>query len=438
MKITIAGAGYVGLAAGACYAATGNHVTMADIDPDRVAMLRRGECPIYEPGLAELLQENIRAERIEFTSDLASACKGADVIGIAVGTPAKPDGTPDLQYVMAVAEAIGKSIDSYCVVVTKSTVPVGTGEQIVQCIRGLTEVPFDYVSNPEFLKEGTAVDDFMYPQRVIIGVDGERAKKVMTQLYMPFMRRSNRIITMSVVSAELTKYACNAMLATRISFMNELARLADRIGADIKCVRTGMGTDSRIGNAFLFPGLGYGGSCFSKDVQALIHRSQAADLTLEIVTATHAVNEVQTDYFFDKIASYFDGQLDGRRFGIWGLSFKPRTDDMREAPSLKLINKLIAAGATIVAHDPEAMDSARATLGDRIDYGAKPYEMLDQADGLVVCTEWLEFRNPDFRQIAERLSMPVIFDGRNLYDADFVNEAGLDYVCVGRPDALCR
>jgi UDPglucose 6-dehydrogenase len=438
MRITIAGAGYVGLVAGACYASTGNTVTMVDTNDDRVAMLRQGEVPIYEPGLEDLLEDSIQAGRVTFTSDLGEAVKGAEVIGIAVGTPPQPDGSADLKYVRAVAKTIGENLTDYAVVVTKSTVPVGTHKIVTDIIREHTDVPFDYASNPEFLKEGSAVDDFLSPERVIIGTDSERAQKIMAHLYGPFMRQGRRILFMDACSAELTKYACNAMLATRISFMNELSRLADAVGADIQNIRMGMGSDSRIGRAFLFPGLGYGGSCFPKDVQALVHSGETHGVEMSIVRSAHTANEKQIDVLYEKMVNYFEGDLAGKRFAVWGLAFKPRTDDMREAPSVKLIEKLLAAGASVAAHDPEAHETARAVLGDKITYYEDVYEPLDGSAGLVICTEWMEFRTPDFHRMAELLATPAIFDGRNLYEGDYVNAAGLDYYCIGRPDAPAK
>ena len=432
MKITILGAGYVGLVSGTCYSTTGNHVTMVDVNEDRVVSLRQGVIPIFEPGLESLVEENVKAGRLAFTTDMADACKNADVIGIAVGTPQNEQGECDLQYVMAAARAIAKSIDSYTVVVTKSTVPVGTGKKIVELIRSLTDVEFDYVSNPEFLKEGTAINDFMYPERVIIGTVSDRARKTMTHLYEPFMRRSDRLLAMDVESAELSKYACNSMLALRISFMNDLSQLADKIGADINEVRRAMGTDSRIGNSFLFPGLGYGGSCFPKDVQALTHTAKEHGMRLELVEGTHTVNIRQSEYFFNKIHRYFDGNLKNRQFAVWGLAFKPQTDDVREAPAIRLIEKLLDADAKVCAYDPEARTTTQKILGNSISYVDRPYDALDQSDGLVVCTEWLEFRTPDFTEIARRLNTPVIFDGRNLYSHEILQAAEIDYHCIGR------
>ena len=436
MRITIVGAGYVGLVAGACYASTGNTVTMVDADPDKVDMLTSGGVPIYEPGLGELLAESVRAGRITFTTDLPGAIKDAEIIGIAVGTPSADDGSVDMSYVDEAARQIGQSIQDYCLVVTKSTVPVGTHQRVTDIIRSQTDVPFDYVSNPEFLKEGAAVDDFLTPDRVIVGTNSDRARKAMKHLYQPFMRRGNRILFMDPTSAELTKYACNAMLATRISFMNELARLSNVVGADVEAIRAGMGSDNRIGRAFLYPGLGYGGSCFPKDVRALIHMSRQAGTPFGTVEATHEANEAQADHLLDKIRRYYNDQLDGRRFAVWGLSFKPRTDDMREAPSVKIITRLLEASCSVAVHDPQAHHTARKILGDSVEYCDDAYDPLQGADGLIICTEWMEFRTPDFARMATLLTGPVIFDGRNLYDPAYVNESGLDYLCIGRPDAM--
>ncbi len=438
MRITIIGAGYVGLVSGACYASTGNTVTFLDTDAAKIDLLRRGDVPIYEPGLDALLAQGVKADRIRYTTDAPGALATAEVIGIAVGTPSAPDHSVDMQYIDSAARLIGQHLKQYALVVTKSTVPVGTHQRVSDIIRSLTDVPFDYVSNPEFLKEGSAVDDFLTPDRVVVGTDSPRAQKAMQHLYEPFMRKGNRVLNMDPTSAELTKYACNAMLATRISFMNELARLANTVGADIERIRAGMGSDSRIGRAFLFPGLGYGGSCFPKDVKALMHMGQAHGTPLGIVEAVHAANETQVDYLFSKIERYFNGELQGRKFAVWGLAFKPRTDDMREAPSLKLIARLRDNGASVAAHDPVAHGTARKLLDPAVTLHEQVYEPLHNADGLIICTEWMEFRTPDFARVAELLRTPVIFDGRNLYDPEYVNEAGMDYLCVGRPDALRR
>jgi len=408
---------------------------MVDTDPKKIADLRNGIIPIYEPHLDRLVAEAIAHGYLELTTDGAAACHGADVIGIAVGTPPRSDGSADLKYVETVASTIGESITDYTVVVTKSTVPIGTHQRVSQIIRSKTEVAFDYVSNPEFLKEGSAVDDFLKPDRVIIGTESKRAQKVMEHLYEPFMRQDRRVICMDTTSAELTKYACNSMLAARISFMNELARLADQVGADIQSVRRGMGSDPRIGKAFLFPGLGYGGSCFPKDVKALCHKASEFGGQMQIIAAADAVNATQSEVLCNKINQRFSHHLEGKTFAIWGLAFKPNTDDMREAPSLKIIDWLKQNNASVRAYDPKAIETTQAELGDTITYCNTPYQALEGADALVICTEWMEFRSPDFRQIAETLREPVIFDGRNLYDMDYLTDFGLEYYCIGRPDS---
>lgn len=436
MRIVIAGAGYVGLVAGACYASTGNTVTMVDTDERRIDTLRAGGMPIYEPGLADLLAENRHAGRISFQTDLTAAAAEAELVGIAVGTPPREDGSADMSFVEAAAAQIARGIRDYVVIVTKSTVPVGTCSRIREILRANTEYPFDYVSNPEFLKEGSAVDDFLSPDRVIVGTESPRARRIMEHLYEPFMRQGRRILFMDPISAELTKYACNSMLATRISFMNEMARLAEKVGADIQSIRAGMGSDGRIGKAFLFPGLGYGGSCFPKDVKALVHTGELHDVDMGVVRAADTANVAQVDWLFEKIRAYFDGELKGKKMAVWGLAFKPRTDDMREAPSLKLIARLLNAGAIVSAHDPAAHEAARKILGDSITYDEDAYGPLADADGLAICTEWMEFRTPDFKRMAQLMRRKVIFDGRNLYDPQYVNEAGIDYLCIGRPDAL--
>ncbi|MBN1553829.1 MAG: UDP-glucose/GDP-mannose dehydrogenase family protein [Phycisphaerae bacterium] len=438
MRIVIAGAGYVGLVAGACYASTGNTVTMVDTDEKRIDTLRAGGMPIYEPGLADLLAENRRAGRISFETDLTAASADAEMIGLAVGTPPREDGSADMSFVEAAAEQIARGIRDYVVVVTKSTVPVGTCNRIREILRANTEYPFDYVSNPEFLKEGSAVDDFLSPDRVIIGTESPRARRIMEHLYEPFMRQGRRILFMDPISAELTKYACNSMLATRISFMNEMARLAEKVGADIQSIRAGMGSDGRIGRAFLFPGLGYGGSCFPKDVKALVHTGEVHNVEMGVVRSADQANQTQVDWLFEKMRRYYDGDLKGKNIALWGLAFKPRTDDMREAPSLKLIGRLLAAGASVSAHDPAAHEAARKVLGDSITYDEDAYGPLAEADGLAICTEWMEFRTPDFKRMAKCMRRKVIFDGRNLYDPQYVNDAGIDYLCIGRPDAVLK
>ena len=435
MKITIAGAGYVGLVVGACYANTGNQVTIVDPDQDKIDLLNSGGIPIYEKGLQDILETNIAAERISFSTDPASFAD-TDIIAIAVGTPQTEDGSADMSFIREVAHQIGEHINRYCVVVTKSTVPIGTHEIVSDIIRDQTETPFDYVSNPEFLKEGAAIQDFLRPERVIIGTDSEKAKKILTHLYAPFMRKGLRILYMDPTSAEAAKYACNAMLAVRISFMNEMARLADVVGADIQQIRMAMGTDNRIGSSFLFPGIGYGGSCFPKDMNAIVHTGEKHGVEMNIIKTAHSTNDRQVDYFLDKISSYFKGKLTGKRLAIWGLAFKPNTDDIREAPAIKLIRKLLDQGVLVSAYDPKANDYAKAILGDSISFYNSAYETLTNADGLVICTEWMEFSTPDLSQVATKLKQRVIFDARNIYSPECINSEGIDYICIGRPDAI--
>ena len=432
MKIAVVGTGYVGLVAGACLAETGNDVICADIDTGKVDRLKRGEIPIYEPGLEPLVQRNLEQRRLTFTTDVAQAVREAYVVFIAVGTPPDEDGSADLQHVLAVARTIGKAMDGERIVITKSTVPVGTARNVREAIEKETDHPVHVCSNPEFLKEGAAVDDFMYPDRVVIGVDHPTAERVLRELYAPFTRREHNFIVMDVPSAEITKYAANSMLATRISFMNAVARLCEETGADVDAVRLGVGSDERIGSAFLFPGIGYGGSCFPKDVQALIRTMRALGAPSEILEAVESVNEAQKRILGERIVRRFGEDLTGRRFAVWGLAFKPRTDDMREAPSLVTIEMLLARGAEIVAHDPEAMDEARRILGDRIGYAERPYDALEGADALVIHTEWQPFRHPDLGRMREALTSPVIFDGRNLYRPERMAEAGFEYHSIGR------
>ncbi len=437
MRIAIIGAGYVGLVAGACYGSTGNTITFIDAEPSRIDMLRQGQLPIYEPGLAEMLAEGVRAGRVHYTTEMTPLAD-AEMIGIAVGTPSAPDGSVDMSFIDAAARQIGQNIRDYCLVVMKSTVPVGTHKRVSDIIRSITQVPFDYVSNPEFLKEGSAVDDFLMPDRVVIGTTSDKARKIMQHVYSPFMRRGNRAMFMDPTSAELTKYACNAMLATRISFMNEMARLAEAVGADVEAIRQGMGSDNRIGRSFLFPGLGYGGSCFPKDVLALIHTGKAHGVGMSIARAVHDINQSQGEVLLAKMERYFKGDFAGKRFAMWGLAFKPRTDDMREAPSVKVIRRLQERGAKLAVHDPQANAAARRVLGDTVEYFDDTYGPLQGASGLIICTEWMEFRTPDFKRMAELMVTPVVFDGRNLYDAEYVNQVGIDYFCIGRPDALAK
>jgi UDPglucose 6-dehydrogenase len=444
VRLTIFGSGYVGLVTGACFAEVGNNVLCVDVDERKVEMLRRGESPIFEPGLAELLKKNIAAGRIRFTTDAAEGVKHGLFQFIAVGTPPDEDGSADLKYVLAVAEAIGRNLSEYRVVVTKSTVPVGTADKVKTKIeqtlasRGV-EVEFDTVSNPEFLKEGAAIGDFMKPDRIVVGTDNPRTAELLKALYDPFTRNRDRMIVMDVRSSELTKYAANAMLATKISFMNELANLAERMGADIEKVRLGIGSDPRIGYHFIYPGCGYGGSCFPKDVQALARSARDHSFNAELMNAVEAVNKRQKSVLFEKIRRYFDGKLAGRTIAVWGLAFKPNTDDMREAPSRTLIEALLEAGARVRAYDPVAAHEATRIFGEReaLQIVNSATEALQGADALAIVTEWQEFRSPDFDAIKEQLAQPVIFDGRNLYDPGFVKRFGLNYYAIGRGDSLC-
>ncbi|WNG33731.1 UDP-glucose/GDP-mannose dehydrogenase family protein [Archangium minus] len=431
MHIAIIGTGYVGLVAGTCFADSGNDVTCVDIDARKIAMLQQGEVPIYEPGLEELIRKNARERRLSFTTDLASAVARSQVVFIAVGTPEGESGEADLQYVLAAAEQIGRAMRQYTVVVDKSTVPVGTADKVRETISRVTEVEFDVVSNPEFLKEGAALDDFLKPDRVVIGAESERARKVMGQLYAPFVRTENPILYMDTRSAELTKYAANAMLATRISFMNDIAALCEKVGADVDFVRKGMGADKRIGYPFLFPGVGYGGSCFPKDVKALVAKGREQGLELDLLRAVERTNERQKKLLVQKAIKHF-GSLEGRSFAVWGLAFKPKTDDMREAPSVEVIEGLLAKGAKVAAHDPVAERTARRVFGDRIRYTNVPYEALEGADALFVVTEWNEFRHPDFERVKSLMKTPVIFDGRNIYDPARMKELGFTYMGLGR------
>jgi UDPglucose 6-dehydrogenase len=433
MRIAVVGTGYVGLVAGTCFAETGNQVVCVDRDPAKIDALRAGRIPIYEPGLEEMVRRNVAEERLSFSTDTAAAVKASRVIFIAVGTPPGGDGASDLSMVLAVARDIGRAMDGHRVVVDKSTVPVGTAAKVAAAIREETKHPFTVVSNPEFLKEGAAVDDFMKPDRVVIGCDDAESAGIMKELYGPFVRSGRPILVMDVASAEMTKYAANAMLASRISFMNEMALLCERVGANVDMVRRGIGTDSRIGPAFLFAGVGYGGSCFGKDVQALQRTAEDHGIELHTVRAAEAANERQKRVLFERIRAHFGGNLKGRRFAVWGLAFKPRTDDMRDAPSIVLVKALLEAGATVRAMDPEAMKEARKVFGDAIEYAAKPYDALDGADALVVVTEWNEFRHPDFERMKSLLKSPVIFDGRNVYDGPRLRSEGWTWYGIGIP-----
>ncbi|MEW5742466.1 MAG: UDP-glucose/GDP-mannose dehydrogenase family protein [Myxococcota bacterium] len=432
MRIAVIGTGYVGLVAGTCFADAGHQVTCVDIDAAKIAMLRRGEVPLYEPGLAELIEKNVREQRLAFTTDVREGVAQAAAIFIAVGTPGLATGEAEVRPVLEVAKAVGQALSGYAVVVNKSTVPVGTADRVRATIAAHTSHPFDVVSNPEFLKEGAAVEDFLKPDRVVIGTDSERARKVMEELYLPFFRREARILFMDPRSAELTKYAANAMLATRISFMNDMAALCERLGADVEAVRKGLGSDSRIGSEFLYPGLGYGGSCFPKDVRALLATARDAGLELGLLAAVEATNERQKKSLVEKAVKHF-GSLAGRRFAVWGLSFKPRTDDLREAPALALIEGLLSHGAQVCAFDPVALAAAKRHFGERISFAALPYDALAGADALFLATEWNEFRAPDFDRMKALLKTPVIFDGRNVYSPTRLREAGFTWYGVGRP-----
>ena len=439
MKITVVGTGYVGLVTGACLAEMGNHVLCLDVDPRKIAMLNNGGIPIHEPGLEEVVQRNAEAGRLEFTTDVDRAVAHGTLQFIAVGTPPDEDGSADLQYVVAAARAIGERMTDYKVVIDKSTVPVGTADRVRAAIdealaqRGV-KVEYAVVSNPEFLKEGAAVNDFMRPDRVVIGADDERAVLLMRALYAPYVRNHDRILVMDVRSAEFTKYAANAMLATRISFMNELSRVAEAVGADIELVRQGIGSDPRIGTQFLYAGIGYGGSCFPKDVKALIRSAHEAGHTLELLGAVESVNERQKQWLADKIVARHGADLSGRRYALWGLAFKPGTDDMREAPSRVLIARLTELGAQVVAYDPVAMDEARRAMPDQagLTYADSASEALDGADALVIVTEWKEFRSPDFEALRTALREPVVFDGRNLFDPALMKKLGIEYHGIGR------
>lgn len=439
MKVTVVGTGYVGLVSGTCLAEVGNDVLCLDVDPEKIRILNEGGIPIFEPGLQEMVRRNVEAGRLHFTTDVEAAVRHGTIQFIAVGTPPDDDGSADLQYVLSAARNIGRLMTDYKVVVDKSTVPVGTGDKVKSAIadelkkRGV-DIPFGIVSNPEFLKEGAAVEDFMRPDRVVIGADDEQAILLMRALYAPFQRNHERLIVTDIRSAELTKYAANAMLATRISFMNEMANLAEKLGADIEMIRQGIGSDPRIGYHFLYPGCGYGGSCFPKDVKALIKTaSDDAGIKLKVLTAVEEANDDQKHILTAKLKARF-GDLKGKHFALWGLAFKPNTDDMREAPSREIIADLFAAGATVTAYDPVAMHEASRIFGDdsRLSYANAPMEALDEADALLIVTEWKEFRSPDFDAIKARLKNPLIIDGRNLYDPKFVRAMGIEYLAIGR------
>jgi UDPglucose 6-dehydrogenase len=432
MKIAVVGTGYVGLVTGTCFAETGNQVTCVDIDVNKVDKLKNGQITIYEPGLEKLFLRNLKEGRLQFTTDLAKGIEESAIIFLALPTPPGEDGSADLKYVLGVAADLGKILKDYKVIIDKSTVPVGTAEKVHAAIAKNYKGEFDVVSNPEFLREGVAVDDFMKPDRVVIGTGSERARKILGDLYAPFVRQGNPVIFMDERSAELTKYAANSFLATKISFMNEIARICEKMGADVDMVRRGIGSDERIGKRFLFPGIGYGGSCFPKDVQALVRSSSEVNYSFEILNAVMKVNEEQKLHLMEGIKKYFNYDLKGKHFALWGLAFKPNTDDIREAPALYMIEALKAAGATVCAFDPEAMKNVEKEIGSNIEYATNQYDALENADALIIATEWNEFRTPDFTKIAASLKNKAIFDGRNLFDLDAIAELGFHYESVGR------
>jgi UDPglucose 6-dehydrogenase len=436
MKIAVVGTGYVGLVTGTCFAETGNNVICVDIDQRKVEKLCNGEITIYEPGLEKLFIRNLKEERLHFTTDLEKGIEEAEIIFLALPTPPGEDGSADLKYILGVSEHLGKILKDYKVIVDKSTVPVGTAEKVRAAIAKNFKGEFDVVSNPEFLREGVAVEDFMKPDRVVIGTSSDRAKKVMNDLYSPFVRSGNPVIFMDERSAELTKYAANSFLATKISFMNEIAQLCELLGADVDMVRKGIGSDERIGKRFLFPGIGYGGSCFPKDVQALVKSAKEVEYDFQILNAVMDVNERQKKHLLPKIRRFFNNDLKGKHFALWGLAFKPNTDDIREAPALYIIEELLKDGATISAFDPEAMNNVRSVVGDKIGYAESQYEAIEGADGLIIATEWNEFRTPDFIKMVKSLRHKVIFDGRNLFDVAAVKELGFHYESIGRGNSI--
>lgn len=437
MKIAVVGTGYVGLVSGTCFAETGTTVTCVDVNAEKISMLNSGIIPIYEPGLEDMVKRNVEKKRLFFTTSIKEAMVDAEAIFIAVGTPPDEDGSADLKHVLTVASDIGKYLSNYAVVVNKSTVPVGTAQKVKAAISGELQkrgasIPFDVASNPEFLKEGNAIDDFLKPDRIVIGTETEEAQKLMSRLYKPFLLNGHPIIFMDLLSSELTKYAANAMLATKISFMNDIANLCEIVGADVNLVRKGIGSDSRIGNKFIYAGAGYGGSCFPKDVKALIRTAQEHNHSLEILKSVENVNERQKLVVYNKIKDFFNGNLNGKHIAVWGLSFKPNTDDMREAPSVAIISSLLKDGATVCAYDPVATDEAKRMLGSSIRYAANPYDATDNADALVLITEWSEFRIINFTELEKRMNQRVIFDGRNIYDPEEMRERGYVYYSIGR------
>jgi UDPglucose 6-dehydrogenase len=436
MKVAVVGTGYVGLVVGACLAESGNDVIGADVDAGKIARLNKGEVPIFEPGLDRLLEDNLAAGRLNFTTDVADAVRRSDVIFIAVGTPPGEDGSADLRHVKAVAQTIGEAMNGEKIVITKSTVPVGTASVVRQTIEAHTDWPVHVCSNPEFLKEGAAVEDFMKPDRVVLGVDDEKTGQTLMDLYAPFVRQGNQILLMDIASAELTKYAANAMLANRISFMNMIARVCEKVGADVDQVRLGVGSDRRIGTSFLFPGIGYGGSCFPKDVKALIRTTRKLGVDTSLLDAVEAINEQQKHLILEHVERRFGADLSRRRFALWGLSFKPQTDDMREAPSLVTVERLLERGARVLTHDPEAMDEARRYFGERVTYSTTPYDALEGADALLIHTEWHPYRHPDFGRMRALMREPVIVDGRNLFKPERMASLGFEYYSVGRSAAV--
>ncbi|MCX6227761.1 MAG: UDP-glucose/GDP-mannose dehydrogenase family protein [Bacteroidia bacterium] len=436
MKIAIVGSGYVGLVTGACFAEVGIHVTCVDNDTTKISNLKKGIIPIYEPGLDDIINRNVNKGRLQFTTSIEEAISDCEVVFLAVGTPSDKDGSADLKYVLQVARDCGKYMTDYLLIVTKSTVPVSTAQKIKNTIQAelsarSLDLSFDIASNPEFLKEGAAIDDFMKPDRIIVGLESPKAEEIMKRLYKPFTLNGHPIIFMDITSAEMTKYAANAMLATKISFMNDIANFCEIVGADINMVRKGIGSDSRIGNKFIYPGIGYGGSCFPKDVKALIKSAKENKYELRLLQAVEAVNEDQKSVLFNKLFDYFNQDLKGKTIALWGLSFKPHTNDMREAPSLVIIQKLLAQGASVKAYDPVAMDEAKFYLGDTITYSEDPYKALIGADCLLLVTEWPEFKVPNFELVKSRLSKPLIFDGRNIYDSHEIKLKGFEYFCIG-------
>jgi UDPglucose 6-dehydrogenase len=432
MKIAVVGTGYVGLVSGTCFAETGNHVTCVDIDEAKVQKLKSGKITIYEPGLEVIFERNIKQKRLDFTTDLKAGIQGAEVIFLALPTPPGEDGSADLQYILKVANDLGPILENYAVIIDKSTVPVGTAEKVHSAVAANAKVDFDVVSNPEFLREGVAVDDFMKPDRVVIGTQSEKAKKIMEKLYAPLVRQGNPVIFMGERSAELTKYAANSFLATKITFMNEIANLCEKLGADVDMVRKGIGTDTRIGKRFLFAGIGYGGSCFPKDVQALAKSSKDVNYDFKILNSVMEVNHQQKTRLIDHLNGYYKNDLSGKTIAMWGLAFKPYTDDIREAPALYNIEALLAAGAKVRVYDPEAMENVKSVIGDKVTYCDDEYSTLDGADALMIMTEWPVFRTPEFETIKEKLKNPLILDGRNLYETTQMKELGFTYFSIGR------